>query len=71
MFFSPDGQALTLRRSYLNADFDVLDRLCKGDFVESADGVEPRISGIVQSVDENGLVTIEQGYNVDGNLVST
>lgn len=59
---------------YLNAyrtDFDVLDRLCKGDFVESADGVEPRISGIVQSVDENGLVTIEQGYNVDGNLVST
>ena len=39
--------------------------------MESADGVEPRISGIVQSVDENGLVTIEQGYNVDGNLVST
>ena len=59
---------------YLNAyrtDFDVLDWLCKGDFVESTDGVEPCISGIVQSVDENSLVTIEQGYNVDGNLVST
>ena len=59
---------------YLNAyrtDFDVLDRLCKEDFVESADRVEPCISGIVQSVDENSLVTIKQGYNVNGNLVST
>ena len=39
--------------------------------MESTDGVEPCISGIVQSIDENSLVTIEQGYNVDGNLVST
>ena len=59
---------------YLNAyrtDFDVLDWLYKGDFVESADRVEPCISGIVQSVDENGLVTIKQAYTVDGNLVNT
>ena len=59
---------------YLNAyrtDFDVLDQLWKGDFVESADGVEPHISGIVQSVNKNSLVTIKQGYNVNGNMVST
>ena len=63
-----------IARKYLNAyrtDFDILDRLCEGDIVESAHGVGSCISGVVQSVDENGLVTIRQGYNADGSLVST
>ena len=59
---------------YINAyrtDFDILDRLCEGDIVESARGVGSCISGAVLSVDENGLVTIRQGYNDNGSPVST
>ena len=61
---------------YLNAyrtDFDILDQLCKGDILESAQCSQGGISlsGVVLSVDKNGSVTIRQGYNDDRSLVST
>ena len=30
----------------------------------------PRVTGIVQSVDDDGWVKFEQGYNTDGSQVS-
>lgn len=73
----PDGAEILIETAvkYLNlyrSDFDILDRLCKGDVVESltVDEKAPRVTGIVQSVDDDGWVKFEQGYNVDGSQVS-
>ena len=54
------------------SDFDILDQLCKGDLVESltVDEKASHVTGIVQSVDNDGQVKFEQGYNADGNQVS-
>lgn len=67
----PKGTTISVYK-YLNVyrtDFDIVDRLCVGDCVESVDKQNP-ISGIVISV-KDGAVTIEHGYHVDGTKVST
>lgn len=67
----PEGPSNIVYK-YLNAyrtDFDIVDRLCEGDSVESVDKQKP-IAGIVMSV-KDGVVTFEQGYHMDGTKVST
>lgn len=66
----PKGTRISVYK-YLNVyqtDFDIVDRLCEGDCVESVDK-QNLISGIVILV-KDGAVTIEQGYHVDGTKVS-
>ena len=74
----PEGADIIIEMAmmYLNvyrSDFDIIDWLCKGDSVESftVDEKAPRVTGIVESVDDDGWVKFEQGYNTDGSQVST
>ena len=73
----PEGAEILVEMAmqYLNvyrSDFDIFDWLCKGDLVESltVDKKVPHVTGIVQSVDNDGWVKFEQGYNADGSQVS-
>ena len=64
----PEGAEILIEMAmmYLNvyrSDFDILDWLCKGDLVESltVDKKASCVTGIVQSVDNDGQVKFEQG----------